>query len=192
MEIIFASQNKNKIKEINALVPETILVKGLDETIFTFELREDGDTLEANALQKARFVFEKTGQPCFADDTGLEIQALNGRPGVLSARYAGEAKNANANIDKVLAELVNTVNRKACFRTVIAFCDGKGEYLFEGTVTGKIAEEKVGENGFGYDPIFMPNGFSKSFADMTFDEKNKVSHRSMALQNFAKFLSLKG
>ena len=125
MEIIFASQNKNKIKEINALVPETILVKGLDETIFTFELREDGDTLEANALQKARFVFEKTGQPCFADDTGLEIQALNGRPGVLSARYAGEAKNANANIDKVLAELVNTVNRKACFRTVIAFCDGK-------------------------------------------------------------------
>ena len=95
-------------------------------------------------------------------------------------------------IDKVLAELVNTVNRKACFRTVIAFCDGKGEYLFEGTVTGKIAEEMIGENGFGYDPIFMPDGFSKSFADMTFDEKNKVSHRSMALQNFAKFLSLKG
>lgn len=189
MEIIFASQNKNKIREISSMVPRGIVVKGLDETIFHEELPETGNTLEANALQKARFVFEKTGVACFADDTGLEIVALDGRPGVYSARYAGEEKDANANMKKVLAEMENASERKAHFRTVIALVNGEKEYLFEGVVEGKILEEKRGEKGFGYDPIFQPEGFSKSFAEMELMEKNTVSHRARALQKLVAFLN---
>jgi XTP/dITP diphosphohydrolase len=190
MEIIFASQNKNKIREISSLMPEGIVLKGLDEIIFKEELPETGNTLEANALQKARFVFEKTGKACFADDTGLEVNALDGRPGVYSARYAGEEKNADANMNKILLEMKNVSNRQAKFRTVIAFVEGEKEYLFEGIVAGKISEVKRGEKGFGYDPIFIPDGFSKSFAEMELDEKNKMSHRARAIEKFLKFLGI--
>jgi XTP/dITP diphosphohydrolase len=188
MEIIFASQNKNKIKEISSLMPEGIVLKGLDEFIFRDELPETGNTLEANALQKARFVFEKTGTPCFADDTGLEIDALDGRPGVYSARYAGEEKIAENNMNKVLEEMKNVSDRSAQFRTVIAFVNGTEEHLFEGVVKGKILEEKRGKEGFGYDPVFLPDGFSKSFAEMELSEKNTVSHRARALQKLVSFL----
>ncbi len=188
MELVFASQNQNKLREIASLMPKGIFLKGLDEFIFKDELPETGDTLEKNALQKARFVFEKTSKICFADDTGLEIEALNGKPGVYSARYAGEQKNANDNMEKVLSELKSNTLRKARFRTVIAFCDGKKEYLFEGIVEGEILEETRGEKGFGYDPIFMPDGFSKSFAQMSLEEKNTVSHRARALRKFVEFI----
>lgn len=188
MEIIFASQNPNKIKEISTLLPDGIQLKGLDNSIFTLELPETGITLEENALQKARFVFGKTGKPCFADDTGLEILALDGRPGIFSARYAGEEKNSEANMNKILDELKNTVNRKARFRTVIAFCDETTEHLFEGVVDGFILNEKRGKKGFGYDPIFMPRGFSKTFAEMDLVEKNTVSHRARAINKLFHFL----
>jgi XTP/dITP diphosphohydrolase len=191
MEIVFASQNQNKIKEISALVPQHIQIAGLDPAaypVFKDELPETGNTLEANALQKARFVFQHTGKACFADDTGLEIFCLDGRPGVYSARYAGEAKNANDNIAKILSEMMNCENRSAQFRTVIAFVDGKSEHLFEGVVEGEIAERKRGENGFGYDPVFVPEGSSKTFAEMGLGEKNVISHRARALQKLIKFL----
>ncbi len=188
MEIIFASLNKNKIREIASRLPEGIVLKGLDEFIFHEELPETGNTLEKNASQKARFVFEKTGIASFADDTGLEIDALKGRPGVYSARYAGEVKNADDNMNKVLLEMGNVTNRSAQFRTVIAFFDGRVEHLFEGIVKGKILEGKRGGKGFGYDPIFMPDGFSKTFAEMDLVEKNSVSHRARALDKMLQFL----
>lgn len=191
MKIIFASQNQNKIREISALLPSHILLSGLDASeypVFNEELPEIGDTLEANALQKARFVFELTGQPCFADDTGLEIYCLDGRPGVYSARYAGEAKNADDNIAKILSEMKDCSDRSARFRTVIAFIDGKDEHLFEGIVEGKITGEKRGTKGFGYDPVFMADGFSKTFAEMELDEKNTISHRARALVKLVNFL----
>lgn len=191
MEIIFASQNQNKIREISALIPEHIQLSGLDVEkypVFQNELPETGDTLEANALQKARFVFHHTGNACFADDTGLEIHCLDGRPGVYSARYASEAKNANENIAKILSEMKESNDRSARFRTVIAYVDGKSEQLFEGIVEGKISEEQQGEKGFGYDPVFVPDGFSKTFAQMDLAEKNAISHRARALKKFADFL----
>jgi XTP/dITP diphosphohydrolase len=188
MEIIFASQNQNKIREISALMPEHIRISGLDAAVFKEELPETGDTLEANALQKARFVFEHSGKACFADDTGLEIFCLDGRPGVYSARYAGEAKNADDNIAKILAEMKNCTDRSARFRTVIAFVDGKEEHLFEGIVEGKISNEKHGKKGFGYDPVFVPDGSSKTFAEMELEEKNSMSHRARALKKLVEFI----
>lgn len=191
MKIIFASQNQNKIKEIGALLPLHIQLSGLNVSeypVFEKELPETGDRLEANALQKARFVFEQTGKACFADDTGLEIYCLDGRPGVYSARYAGEAKNADDNIAKILSEMKDCSDRSARFRTVIAFVDGANEHLFEGIVEGKIAEEKRGTKGFGYDPVFVADGFSKTFAEMELDEKNTISHRARALTKLVNFL----
>jgi XTP/dITP diphosphohydrolase len=188
MEIIFASQNQNKIREISALMPEHIRISGLDAAVFKEELPETGDTLEANALQKARFVFEHSGKACFADDTGLEIFCLDGRPGVYSARYAGEAKNADDNIAKILAEMKNCTDRSARFRTVIAFVDGKEEHLFEGIVEGRISNDKHGQKGFGYDPVFVPDGSSKTFAEMELEEKNSMSHRARALKKLVEFI----
>ena len=191
MEIIFASQNQNKIREISSLLPAHIQLTGLDAEkypVFREELPETGDMLEANALQKARFVLQHSGKACFADDTGLEIFCLDGRPGVYSARYAGEAKNADDNIAKILAEMKDCKDRSARFRTVIAFVDGKQEHLFEGIVEGKIIEEKRGEKGFGYDPVFVPDGFSKTFAEMELEEKNSVSHRARAIKKLVDFL----
>ncbi len=192
MQIIFATQNPNKLKEIASLMPEGITLTGLDASRFTEELPETGDTLEANALQKARYVWEATRQPCFADDTGLEVRALDGRPGVYSARYAGEQKNADDNIAKVLGELENSSDRSARFRTVIAFVDESGERLFEGVVEGTITPEKRGTKGFGYDPVFVAEGMTKTFAELELEEKNKVSHRKRAFQKLVQFLQGKG
>jgi XTP/dITP diphosphohydrolase len=190
MKIIFASQNPNKIREIGALMPPGIEISGITglHPAFENELPETGETLEENALQKARFVYEHTGIPCFADDTGLEINCLGGRPGVYSARYAGEAKNANDNIAKILHEMENCTDRSARFRTVIAFVEGKNEHLFEGIVNGCIANEKRGEKGFGYDPVFIPEESERSFAEMELPEKNAISHRARALLKLVEFL----
>lgn len=171
-------------------MPPGITIAGLSglHPVFENELPETGQTLEENALQKARFVYEHTGIPCFADDTGLEINCLDGRPGVYSARYAGESKDAGQNIAKILGEMKNCSDRSARFRTVIAFVNGEKEQLFEGIVEGKIIEEKRGKSGFGYDPVFIPDGLSKTFAEMELAEKNTMSHRGRALLKLLDFL----
>lgn len=190
MHIYFASQNQNKIKEIASVLPAGMELKGID-AVTSEELEETGATLEENALQKARFVAQKTGEDAFADDTGLEIDALNGAPGVISARYAGEQKNAADNCARVLAELKGISNRKAQFRTVIALIQDGKEHLFEGLVPGSIITEPRGNSGFGYDPIFVPNGSEKTFAEMTLEEKNQWSHRARAVKKLVGFLSNK-
>lgn len=189
MELIFATHNNNKVAEIKPLIPASIKVKTLTEIGITEEIPETADTIEDNALLKVRFVYERLKCNCFADDTGLEVAAINGEPGVYSARYAGESKSANDNIEKLLGKLKGIENRAAKFKTVIAaILDGK-EYVFEGIVEGEIAELKLGQNGFGYDPVFVPDGFMVSFAQMTLEEKNKISHRSRAVRKFTEFLT---
>lgn len=189
MELIFATHNNNKVAEIKPLIPASIKVKTLTEIGITEEIPETADTIEGNALLKVRFVYERLKCNCFADDTGLEVAAINGEPGVYSARYAGEGKSANDNIEKLLGKLKGVENRAAKFKTVIAaILDGK-EYVFEGIVDGEIAELKLGQNGFGYDPVFVPDGFMVSFAQMTLEEKNKISHRSRAVRKFTEFLT---
>jgi XTP/dITP diphosphohydrolase len=187
MKIYFASQNRNKIREISAVLPSGIELLGIDE-VTSEELEETGSTLEENAVQKAVFVAEKTGENAFADDTGLEIDALNGAPGVISARYAGEQKVAADNCAKVLSELNGVTNRKAQFRTVIALIVDKKQHLFEGVVHGSITHELRGSSGFGYDPIFIPDGSTKTFAEMTLEEKNQWSHRARAVKKLIDFL----
>ena len=190
MELVFASGNENKTKEIANLLPEDFKLKNLRDIGFLGELPETEQYLEGNALQKAAFVFDNYGLNCFADDTGLEINALRGAPGVMSARYAGYEKDANANMDKVLREMEGESKRKARFRTVIALIiDGK-EKLFEGTISGEIAEKKSGKEGFGYDPIFIPEGHDKSFAEMSLAEKNKMSHRATAFRRLVDYLKV--
>lgn len=188
MELIFATHNLNKLKEIASLLPEGFSLIGLDESGLTEEIPEPFDKLELNALHKARTIAEKTGKAAFADDTGLEVFALGGRPGVYSARYAGEEKDPEANMKKLLGELENESDRRARFRTVIAYVNGAKEYLFEGIVNGEILSEKRGKKGFGYDPVFRPEGFDRSFAEMELAEKNTVSHRARAFVKFIEFL----
>jgi XTP/dITP diphosphohydrolase len=188
MNIIFASQNPNKIEEIRAKIPQHTVV-GLDPTVFPNELLETGDTLEANALQKARQVFEKTGENCFADDTGLEVDVLNGDPGVYSARYAGEQKNSDDNMELLLTNLRDKSNREARFRTVIALIWEGKEYAFEGVCEGEITESRSGGAGFGYDPIFKPTGSDRTFAEMTMYEKATMSHRGKAVEKLVAFLN---
>ncbi|GAB4132122.1 MAG: non-canonical purine NTP diphosphatase [Bacteroidia bacterium] len=185
-EILLASQNAHKIKEINDLLPDGLHLKGI-EGLFDHELPETGATLEENALQKARYVFSHTGIPALADDTGLEVEALHGAPGVYSARYAGEEKNPQNNIRKLLQELNGKSNRIARFRTVMAFCNGTSEWVFEGVVNGVITTGPRGDKGFGYDPVFIPDGFDRTFAEMTSEEKNSCSHRARALQKVIAF-----
>jgi XTP/dITP diphosphohydrolase len=189
MELIFATQNQNKIKEIQVLLPSTIRLLGLVDIGCNEELPETQSTLEGNASQKARYIFEKYKVNCFADDTGLEIVALNGRPGVYSARYSGEEKNADNNMSKVLKELKKNENRSANFKTIISLIINSKEYLFEGIVNGKILTSKRGQKGFGYDPIFQPEGYNKSFAEMSLEEKNKISHRALAVKKLVDYLS---
>jgi XTP/dITP diphosphohydrolase len=189
MQLIFATNNANKLKEVNSLLSSSITLKSLTDIGFNEDIPETENTLEGNALLKARYIAQKFNCNCFADDTGLEIVALNGEPGVYSARYAGEHKNSEDNIQKVLEKLKGKDNRQAQFRTVIALILDDKEYLFEGIVKGKITEEKRGTDGFGYDPIFIPDGFDKTFAEMTLSEKNQVSHRAIALNKMAEFLS---
>lgn len=189
--LVFVTNNAHKIEEVTRALGGKIFLKGLKELGCNEDIPETSDTLEGNALQKARFVYERYGVDCFADDTGLEVEALDGRPGVYSARYAGEGKNFDDNMNKVLEELQNENKRRACFRTVIALIRGGQEYLFEGRVDGVILKEKRGSMGFGYDPLFMPDGFDLSFAEMDLDSKNRISHRGRAVQKLVEFLELR-
>jgi XTP/dITP diphosphohydrolase len=188
MEIIFASNNLNKIREINNVLGNSFTLLSLQDLNMTEDIPENEMTLEDNALYKARHIYRDTGMNVFADDTGLEVEALDGRPGVHSARFAGENKDSDANIEKLLSLLENETNRNARFRTVIALIfDGK-EYLFEGIVTGTIKKERRGKQGFGYDPVFIPEGKSVTFAEMDLNEKNRISHRARAFEKLKLFL----
>jgi len=187
MKLVFASNNKNKIQEIQALVPNTIQIVSLEEIGCTEDIPETADTIEGNAILKANYVSEKYGYDCFADDTGLEVEALNGAPGVYSARYAGEQKDANDNMDKLLSELKDKSNRKANFKTVIALNLKGKQNLFTGIINGKIIEEKIGTNGFGYDPIFVAEEYDKTFAELTMEEKSTISHRGIAVKQLIEY-----
>lgn len=189
-QIVFATNNPNKLAEIRNMLGDQIDVLGLADIDCREELPETSDTLEGNALQKARYVKANYGYDCFADDTGLEIDALEGRPGVYSARYAGPDCKAEDNMDKVLGELEGVGERNARFRTVIALIRGEEDHLFEGQVEGRILSERQGEKGFGYDPIFQPQGDSRSFAEFTMEEKNAISHRGRAVRKFIAFFSV--
>lgn len=187
--LVFATQNENKAKEIQGLLPEGITVKTLADIGCKDDIPEEKQTLEGNALQKAKYVKENFEVDCFADDTGLEVEALNGAPGVYSARYAGPEKDSEENMDLLLENLKGKENRKAQFRTVIALImDGK-EYSFEGKVEGRIASNRMGTEGFGYDPIFIPDEDDRSFAQMPLEEKNKISHRGRAIRKLSEFLA---
>ncbi|HPD95114.1 MAG: non-canonical purine NTP diphosphatase [Bacteroidales bacterium] len=187
-QIVFATNNLNKLYEVqNILGNQFKLVTPIDLGI-SEDIPEDFDTLEQNALQKARYIFQKTGISCFADDTGLEVEALNGAPGVYSARYAGLQKDPKDNIRKLLNEIKGAENRNARFRTVVALIYNAKEHLFEGIVDGKIIDQERGQNGFGYDPIFVPNGYTLTFAELPLSEKNKISHRAKAIQGLVEFL----
>ncbi len=187
MQLVFASNNKNKIKEIQILLPSSIQLLSLEDIGCLEEIPETADTIEGNAILKANYVSEKYGYNCFADDTGLEVEALNGEPGVYSARYAGEQKNSNDNMDKLLANLKGKTNKNAQFKTVIALNLDSKQYLFTGIIKGHIIEEKVGANGFGYDPIFMAKGYDKTFAELTLEEKAIISHRGLAVKQLITF-----
>ena len=188
-EIIFATQNKNKVEEIQSQVSNLFQVNSLLDLNYLKDLEETQDTLQGNALQKVRFIHEKFKMNAFADDTGLEVEALNGEPGVYSARYAGESKSFDANMNKLLENLKNSENRKARFRTVIALILNNKEYLFEGICEGEITQSKIGEKGFGYDPIFRPSGYSLTFAEMDLKTKSKISHRGKAVEKLIDFLN---
>lgn len=190
MKIVFATNNLNKLKEIKSLVPQKIEIISLSEIDCNEDIPETGDTLEANAFQKANYVKNKYGYDCFADDTGLEVHALNGKPGVYSARYAGPERNAEANMSKILSELDGNNERNAHFRTAIALILNGEKHLFEGTVEGLISKVKLGEEGFGYDPIFIPKNETRSFAQMTMHEKGKISHRGKAVRKLTDYLNL--
>jgi|SRR5690554_633201 len=187
--LVFATQNKNKAYEIQGLLPSHVIVKTLQDIGCDDDIPEDQPDLAGNALQKARYIYEKFNVNCFADDTGLEIEALNGEPGVYSARYAGEEKDSEKNMDLVLEKLKNHSNRKAQFRTAIALILDGEEYVFEGTVKGEIRHERSGEKGFGYDPIFEPENYGKTFAEMSLEEKNERSHRGRAIEKLSVFLN---
>ena len=189
MKLVFATSNPNKLKEIRSLLTGKISIDGLTELGCEDDIPETAPTLQGNALLKARYVFDRYARNCFADDTGLEIKALGGKPGVLSARYSGLDKDADANMDKVLREMTGVEERSAAFRTVIALILDGNTYTFEGEVKGQILKEKTGKGGFGYDPIFQPLGAVKSFAEMSLEEKNLLSHRAIAVNKLVHFLS---
>lgn len=189
MQLVFASNNKNKIKEIQLLVPNFIQILSLEDIGCFDDIPESADTIEGNAILKANYVSEKYGYNCFADDSGLEIDTLNGEPGVYSARYAGEPKDDNKNIEKVLKNLKDETNRKANFKTVICLNIDGQQHLFTGIINGKIIDEKIGDNGFGYDPIFVADGYQKTFAELSMEEKSTISHRGKAVRQLVAFLS---
>lgn len=188
MDICFATNNVKKLEEIRHLLEPAYRIKSLAEIGCHEELPETGDTLEANSLQKARYVWDNYGIACFADDTGLEVEALGGEPGVYSARYAGPERDNEANMKLLLQKLEGKENRKARFRTVITWIDEVGFQQFEGIVEGEILPAKAGEKGFGYDPVFRPQGANRSFAQMSMEEKNNISHRGRALKKLVEFL----
>ncbi|MGA1226896.1 MAG: non-canonical purine NTP diphosphatase [Tamlana sp.] len=189
MQLVFATNNLNKIKEVQALMPNDIKLLSLNDINCFEDIPETQNTIEGNAIQKSEFVKTKYGYDCFADDTGLEVEALNGEPGVLSARYAGKQRNAHDNMTKLLSKLDNNPNRDAQFKTVIALhLNGKLE-TFTGICKGEITIKKNGENGFGYDPIFKPKGYSETFAEMDLELKNSIGHRGKAVSKLIEFLN---
>jgi XTP/dITP diphosphohydrolase len=189
VEILFASNNEHKVDEVRAALPRQFTIRSLREVMGDVDIPETGVTLQENAAIKARFLFAETGMNCFADDTGLEITALNGAPGVYSARYASEGCSFDDNMNKVLANLEGETNRSARFRTVICLILEGKEYFFEGEIKGEILTSRVGEQGFGYDPIFKPEGYQLTFAQMTVEQKNTISHRGLAIQQVVEFLT---
>jgi XTP/dITP diphosphohydrolase len=191
MKIVFATNNAHKLSEVSAVLGEGYELVTLREVGITEDIPETGATLDENASQKARYVFERTGLDCFADDTGLEVEALDGAPGVRSARYATDGHDFAANNRKLLSELDGKENRRARFRTVISLIQGGVERQVEGIVEGVIATQESGNEGFGYDPLFVPDGYTRTFADMSADEKNAISHRARAVQNLVKLLTEK-
>ena len=187
-KLVFATNNAHKLEEIAAILREKIKLLSLKDIECTAEIPETANTLEGNATQKAEYIYQQYGLDCFADDTGLEVEALDGAPGVFSARYAGEGHNSEDNMQKLLQNLQGVTNRKAQFRTVICLIwDGK-KYLFEGICKGEIIEEKRGNAGFGYDPIFVPEGYDQTFAELGNDIKNSISHRAKAVELLCNFL----
>lgn len=190
MKLIFATNNEHKLSEIKAAITN-FDITGLRESGIVEEIPETGDTLQENARQKARFIYDKYGNNCFADDTGLEVKSLNGAPGVYSARYAGEQCSFEDNNKKLLSELEGVSNREAQFRTVICLIIDNQETYFEGICTGEILTENHGETGFGYDPIFKPTGYSESFAQMSMEQKNEISHRGLAVKKLIYYLQAK-
>ncbi len=188
MKLVFATNNPHKLKEIQPLLGNQITLLSLNDIGHKNDLPEEQETLEGNAFQKAKYVYDHYGLNCFADDTGLEVEAINGLPGVYSARYSGEAKNPQANIDKLLKELNGKTNRKARFRTVISLIIDDSDRRFEGIVNGKIIEQMRGSEGFGYDPVFKPEGYDMTFAEMPLEVKNTISHRSRAIRKLADYL----
>ena len=188
MDLVFATNNQNKLKELQSLLGEEFTLLSLSDIGCTDEIPEDHETLEENATQKAKYIFDKYNVNCFADDTGLEITSLNNEPGVYSARYAGESKDAKANMKKVLCKMEGVEERKARFRTVISLFLNEKEYQFEGIVEGEILKEEKGLDGFGYDPIFQPEKHDVSFAEMSMEAKNKISHRGRAVRKLVDFL----
>lgn len=186
--LVFATNNQHKLVEVKAILEPDFKILSLSDLNCNDEIPETANTLEGNALLKARHIYDKFGLDCFADDTGLEIETLGGEPGVFSARYAGEENDATKNMNKVLNLMVNKENRNACFRTVIALIQGNDIMYFEGKINGRISHQPVGESGFGYDPIFIPDGYDKSFAQLSSAEKNTISHRALAINKLIKHL----
>lgn len=186
--IIFATNNRHKLEEVAAFLGDSWELVTPKECGVMEDIPEEQPTIEGNAMQKAEYLFEKTGRDCFADDTALEVEALGGEPGVYSARYASQKCDSEENMAKLLEQLGNNTNRKACFRTVIALILGGKKYLFEGRVDGEIISERVGDKGFGYDPIFRPDGYTTTFAQMSVDDKNLISHRARAVAKLVEFL----
>ena len=189
INLIFATSNQNKVLEIQKILPKKFEIKSLKDLNYFEDVPENENTIEGNAIFKAKYIYEKFNINVFADDTGLEVEALNGEPGVHSARYAGTTRNSEKNIKKLLKNLKNIKNRNARFKTVIALIINNKLHTFSGIVEGYILDSPMGNNGFGYDPIFCPNGFDKSFAELTLKEKNLISHRSLAMKKLIDFIS---
>ena len=187
-KLVVATNNTHKLEEISAILGEEMELLSLKDIQCNADIPETADTLEGNARQKAQYIYNNYGMNCFADDTGLEVEALNGAPGVFSARYAGDGHDSEANMQKLLQELEGKENRKAQFRTAICLIMDRKEYLFEGIVKGKIISEKRGGAGFGYDPIFVPEGYDLTFAELVNDIKNTISHRARAVEKLCTFL----
>ncbi len=187
--LVFATNNAHKLEEVAAILGDSIELLSLNDIDCHVDIPETADTLEGNALLKARYIYENYGLDCFADDTGLEVEALHNEPGVYSARYAGEAHNAEANMQKLLLNLEGMENRKAQFRTAISLILEGKEYLFEGIIRGEIIKEKKGSTGFGYDPIFVPEGYEQTFAELGNEVKNRISHRALAVNKLCEFLN---
>ena len=188
MKLVFATHNEHKLNEVQRMLPKEITLLTLDEIGCFEDIPETSNTIEGNAIQKALYIKEKYGYDTFADDTGLEVAALDNAPGVYSARYAGEAKDNESNIDLLLANMKDKQERQAQFKTIFALCLGEDLHTFEGIVRGEITHERKGEGGFGYDAVFLPEGYANTFAQMSADQKNSISHRGRALQKLTAFL----